>query len=159
MRTGRIFVRTLFIVAVIMIIAAVVGSSSRRTVSADAKAVNGIRYGYQLESYRFRDRLFLRFWSSSGMSLDFDLPGYYPRDLSEVRWLAGDGAIYLRATVAHREASGESAAPVKILYDFRSGELLLSSTIPLWRLPPTAKESVWLTDAEFEAALARRAGT
>ena len=156
MSARKHIVRGFFLVAVIMIIAALIGVSSRRTVASDTKAVAGVRYGYQLESYRFRNRMFLRFWNSAGMQLDFDLPGYYPDQLQEARWLPGDGVIYLRMTVMRREDAAATPATVKLLYDFRSGELLLSAPVPLWRLPPSAKSDVWLTDEQFDAVLAKR---
>lgn len=138
-----------------MLIAALIGSSSRRTVSSDSKSANGIRYGYQLESYRFRDRTFLRIWNSSGMSLDFDLPGYHPVGVEEARWIAADGTIYLRAAMVRRDGSTEKAGTLKLLYDFRSGELLISCPLPLWR---TSADTNWLSDQQFEAALAAKIG-
>jgi hypothetical protein len=152
----RLLVRIFFLVASLMVIAAFIATSSRRTVSAETKSTNGIRYGYQLESYRFRDRMFLRFWNSAGLSLEFDLPGYAMGQLQETRWLAGDGAVYLHGMMAHRDGAGEATVPVKILFDFRSGELFVSSPAPLWRLPSS---SDWLTDAEFDAILAKIAET
>ncbi|MEO6393956.1 MAG: hypothetical protein ABIP75_19035, partial [Pyrinomonadaceae bacterium] len=127
MSARKYIARGFFLVAAIMVIASLIGSSSRRTVASDTKAVAGIRYGYQLDSYRFRNRMFLRFWNSAGMQLDFDLPGYYPDQVLEARWLPGEGAIYLRLTIMRREDSLTTSAPVKLLYDFRSGEMLLSA--------------------------------
>lgn len=155
MSTRKYVSRGFFLVAAILVIASLIGSSSRRTVASDTKAVAGIRYGYQLDSYRFRNRMFLRFWNSSGMQLDFDLPGYYPDQVQETRWLPGDGAIYIRMTVMRRDEAMATSAPVKLFYDFRSGELLLSAPIPLWRIPPGTKGDAWLTDEQFETMLAK----
>jgi hypothetical protein len=159
MNTRRLITRAFLIVAALMLVAALVLTSSRRTVVSDTKGAEGVRYGYQLESYRFRNRMFLRFWSSTGLEFSLDLPGYSPRQIDEARWLANDSAIYLRAAVVHRDAGIEKTVPVRILFNFRSGRLLVASSLPLWRVPPGASGSKWLTDDEFDAALNAEART
>ena len=156
MSARRNVVRIFLLLAALALVAALIGASSRRTVSADTKTANGVRYGYQLGSYRFRNRTFLRLWNSAGMSLEFDLPGYYPSGLDEARWLAANGAIYLRTTMVQRDGSGEKTGTLKLLFDFRSGELAVSCPLPLWRVAGGTGPDPWISDEQFETILATR---
>ncbi len=158
MSARRIVVRVILLLAALTLIAALIGASSRRTISTDSKAARGVRYGYQLESYRFRDRTFLRLWNSSGLELDFDLPGYRLQGLEEARWLVGDTVVYLRTRMVQRDGSGDKTGVMKLLYDFRNGELLLSSPLQLWRLSGESVPAAWITDEKFDAALAVKNG-
>lgn len=155
MNARRIVVRVVLLLAAVTLIASLVVVSSRQTVAAERKAVNGVSYGYELESYRFRNRIYLHLWNSAGMSLVFDLPGYYHVQMEEARWLAGDGVIYLRGFVFHSEDNAKNGI-MKLLYDFRTSELVLSSPSPLWRISAETNPPVWISDTEFEVALAAK---
>jgi hypothetical protein len=158
MNVRRLAVRSLLLLAAVALVVGFVVASSRRIVAADIKGVNGVRYGYQLDSYRFRNRRYLRLWNSSGMSLEFDLPGYYPSRVEEVRWLAADGAIYLRLAMGQRDGSGDKTGTMRLLFDFRSGELTVSCPLALWRIETPTNPTAWISDQQFEAALAVKSG-
>jgi hypothetical protein len=158
MNARRIVVRIVLLLAAVTLVASLVVVSSRRTVAADRKAAKGVTYGYELESYRFRDRTFLRIWNSSGLELNFDLTGYSLRGVDEARWLVSDTVIYLRTSMVQRDGSSDKSGVLKLLYDFRSGELLLSSPLQLWRVSAESVPAAWITDEKFEAALAVKNG-
>lgn len=153
MKARRIIVRAFLLLAALILIGAVFAVSSRQTISADRKATNGISYGYELQSYRFRHRIYLHIWNSAGMSLDYDLPGYYQIQIDETRWLGNDGAIYLRGAILQRDGLIDKHARLGLLYDFRTGEFLLSCALPLGRLDSDSSAAAWVTDEQMEIAL------
>ena len=131
---------------------------SQTTLGYSQKCGGSYCWGYQLSQYKFSKQTVLHLTGTWGLDLEYELPKMLVERVQEDRWLAGDRAVYLSVHLKPLNDPSAAGAPVRILYDFQRGETYVSSPLQLWRAPDyqsgkPAKN--WLSDAEFDRALAR----
>ena len=113
-------------------------------------------WGYKVERYRFREvGAYIEIWHSRGLRLIFNDPDIMIRTIKQERWLSGNRALYLKLDLGVRTDSIVEEIPAEILYDFRRGEVYLSSKANLWReeISFATRDTAWRTEAEFKEML------
>jgi hypothetical protein len=120
-------------------------------------------YGYKIERNRFSDGLEIEFWNTRGFKFAYFGHNSLLRELKQEKWLSNQRAIFLDLVISEQEDSIYPLRPTKILFDFKRGEIYVSSTAKLWRNGEreiqrkdydwTNKD--WMTEEEFQKVLER----
>jgi len=116
-----------------------------------------VRYGYELEQYRFEPKMRFTLWHSRGMRLRYELDWSTIERVIEERWLPRNRAIYIRLNIISHDSEGKRIRPTKIIYDFERGELYTQSNHMLWRLLFCREPHCghYLTEEEFNSILSQ----
>ncbi len=123
----------------------------------------GRAYGYRVENYRFQDRMRITIWVRAGKSpiigytyllkSVYDLPSLSVDKVEKSQWIKSNGAIYLSLEITYHD-SLESTNPTRIIYDFHTGEMYITSELTLWRIrSEELGHEDWLTEREFDQML------
>ena len=128
------------------------------TLAFGQRCGGGNCWGYRLEQYSYSKQTVLTITGTWGMQLEYDLPKLQVERANEDRWLAGDRAVYLNLRLRPFNNPTAPATPLQLLYDFQRGQLYATCPLQLWRAPDFQSANParnWLTEAEFQNALAR----
>src|SRR5262245_37067439 len=129
---------TLSVIAIVLALAGLVGyfHYATKMVASGEKFDDFVyvRYGYELEQYRFQPKIRFALWHSRGMRLGYELDWSTIERVIEERWLPHNRAIYLRLNINSHDSEGIRIHPTRIIYDFERGELYTQSHHMLWRL-------------------------
>jgi hypothetical protein len=127
-------------------------STARETfATSERRDEFGENIGYNIEQYRFRNRVLLDFKAGTRSSLKGDLSPLRIDRIAEQRWLSNGRAIYLNLLV--KPDSRTTPSPARMIYDFQRGEMFVASPISMWRTPSSGNR--WMSEAEFDGVLAR----
>lgn len=134
-----------------------IGLMTQHVVLADERREEstGVRYGFRIEQKYFISKTTLKFWTSRGLNLNYELYPYTVEDVSS-RWLANNRAIYLDLRLKYHD-SVPAVSPVKVIYDFQRGAVYINSPMSFGRVwdPGDRIERNWMTDDDFESELSR----
>lgn len=115
-------------------------------------------WGYRIENNRFRRGGAIEIWNSRGLNIVFADSDLTIKDIPEVRWLSDKKAIYLHLSMNVKHDSLTTDAEARMLYDYTTSELYITSTDPLWREGEWAigqGNDEWMREADFNEMLSR----
>jgi hypothetical protein len=123
----------------------------------------GRYYGYKVENYSFSYGMRITIWerigiskflSHSEMQSVYDLQGLTVDKVGKSEWIKSNGAIYLRLQITYHD-SLESSNPTRIIYDFHTGNMYITSDLNLWRIwSDNLSYKNWVSKSEFDKILA-----
>lgn len=152
--TGKIYA-TLGIAVLTLVVG--IGIMRHRLIAAgeQSEGGTGVKYGFRIEGQYFFSKTTLKFWTSRGLNLNYELYPYTVEDVSS-RWLANNRAIYLDLRLKYHD-SVPSVAPVKVIYDFQRGSVYINSPMNLGRVwdPDDRIERNWMSEDDFRSELSR----
>ncbi len=136
-----------------------IGLMTQRVILADEQSewATGARYGFKIEQKYFISKTTLKFWTSRGLNLNYELYPYTVEDVSS-RWLANNRAIYLDLRLKFHD-SVPSVAAVKVIYDFQRGAVYINSPMSFGRIWNSSDqiERNWMSEDDFASELSRLA--
>ena len=116
-------------------------------------------WGYRVSRYQFRrSGAQIEIWNSRGLRLTYFEPETVIWAVKQEHWLSDRRAIYLDLDLGVKEDTTTNPFRTEFLYDYRRGEVHVSSEANLWREgdPPSYadRDPVWMTNEEFKSILA-----
>ena len=152
----------IFLVLVALVIAGYFWSTNQRHTVVHGEQNNGLgtTYGYKVENYTFKTGMRITIWKKVGllshttMQSIYDLPELTVDKVDNSEWIKSNGAIYLNLQITYHD-SLESTNPTRIIYDFHTGEMYITSELTLWRIrSKKLRSDDWMTENEFDKILA-----
>jgi hypothetical protein len=118
--------------------------------SEQSEGATGDKYGFRIEQEYFFPKTTLKFWTSRGLNLNYELYPYTVENVSS-RWLADNRAIYLDLRVEYHD-SVPSVGPVKVIYDFQRGAVYINSPMSFGRVWDASDriEKNWMSENDFD---------
>lgn len=118
----------------------------------------GTAYGYKIENYRYSQGMRITVWAKLGqnyiMKSTYEMPRLTVDKIGRNEWIKSDGAIYLALKIIDN-SSLNSIHSMRLIYDFHTGQMYVTSDLALWRIwSNNLSRNDWISENEFDKILA-----